>query len=207
MIIYSLDLAGTFAFALSGAYTAAEKGYDIIGIIVVGFVTAMGGGIIRDLLMNAYPITWLADNTYFWLVVLAAAMIFVLSKWMLKMKNTLFAIDSVGLAVFTLLGVQKALDHHLNPIEAVIMGMMSGVFGGLCRDVITRKTPFIFTEELYASVCIVGGGIYMVLLKLGVHELSRDILVILVVLLIRVLAVRYHITLPKVKGVIEQPGV
>lgn len=198
-IIYVLDILGTFAFAISGALVAIKKDFDIFGIIIIAFVTAVGGGMLRDVLINAHPINWIGDMNYIWTILIAVVVTFLFRSQIAPLRKTFFLFDTVGISVFTLLGLQKCLSIGLHPFVALLMGMISAVFGGVIRDVLTRKVPLIFKKEIYASACLAGGAIYLLL---GYFNLSSTLQFIgstLVIILIRLVAVTYHVELPKIK--------
>ena len=150
--IYVLDIIGTFAFAVSGALVASDKKFDLFGVVIIAFVTAVGGGMLRDLLIDAHPINWIGDLNYMYTIFLAVIFTFLFKSKIAHLSKTMFLFDTVGLSVFTLLGLEKGLSFNLNPIIALIMGMISAVFGGVLRDVLTNKIPLIFEKEIYAFV-------------------------------------------------------
>lgn len=198
-IIYILDILGTFAFAISGALVAMKKDFDIFGIIIIAFVTAVGGGMLRDVLINAHPINWIGDMNYIWTILTAVLITFLFRSKIAPLRKTFFLFDTVGIGVFTLLGLEKCLHIGLHPFIALVMGMISAVFGGVIRDVLTRKVPLIFKKEIYASACLAGGAIYLLLGYLNVTSNLQFILSAMVIMLIRLVAVTYHVELPKIK--------
>ena len=145
-LIYTLDILGTFAFAISGALVASEKNFDLFGVLIIAFVTAVGGGMLRDVLINAHPINWIGDLNYVWTILAAVITTILFKSKILPLSKTLFLFDTIGLGVFTLLGLQKGLAYNLHPIIALIMGMISAVFGGVLRDILTNKVPLIFEK-------------------------------------------------------------
>ena len=162
-VIYVLDILGTFAFAISGALVALDKKFDIFGVIIIAFVTAVGGGMLRDVLINAHPINWIGDLNYLYIIFSAVLFTFLFKSKIAYLSKTMFLFDTIGISVFTLLGLQKGLSYDLHPIIAIIMGMISAVFGGVLRDVLTAKIPLIFEKEVYASACLAGGISYLIL--------------------------------------------
>jgi uncharacterized membrane protein YeiH len=126
-LIYVLDILGTFAFAISGAQVAKKKQFDIFGVIIIAFVTAVGGGMIRDVLINAHPINWIGDLNYVWTILIAVLTMYLFRSKVAHLSKTLFLFDTIGISVFTLLGLQKGLDYNLHPFLALIMGMVSAV--------------------------------------------------------------------------------
>lgn len=194
-IIQALDFIGTFAFALSGALVAANKKFDLFGVIIIAFVTALGGGMLRDLLIDAHPISWIGDITYFWIIALAVLIMYLAKSKITPWSKTFFIFDTVGLGVFTYSGIQKSLEFGLEPIPAIVMGMISACFGGVIRDVLTNKVPLIFKKEIYASACLAGGFVYFSMRFLG---FPTEIPTVLTVILVRLLVVKYKLELPKV---------
>ncbi|CAL2078769.1 Trimeric intracellular cation channel family protein [Tenacibaculum sp. 190524A02b] len=198
-IIYAIDIAGTFAFAISGALVALKKDFDVFGVIIIAFVTAVGGGMLRDILINAHPINWIGDINYIWTILLAVICTFLFKSKIEPLRKTMFLFDTVGISVFTLLGLQKGLNYELPTVVALVMGMVSAVFGGVIRDVLTRKVPLIFKKEIYASACLAGGIVYLLLGKINVNEDVQFIISAAVIVVIRTLAVVNEYEFPKVK--------
>jgi uncharacterized membrane protein YeiH len=198
-VIYVIDILGTFAFAVSGALVALDKKFDIFGVIIIAFITAVGGGMLRDILINAHPINWIGDLNYLYTIFSAVIFTFLFKSKIAYLSKTLFLFDTIGISVFTLLGLQKGLSYDLHPLVALIMGMISAVFGGVLRDVLTAKVPLIFEKEIYASACLAGGIIYLILNYFRVEENINFIISAAVVVIIRAIVVRFHIELPKIK--------
>ena len=142
--IYVLDIFGTFVFAVSGALVASDKKFDLFGVLIIAFVTAVGGGMLRDVLMDAHPINWIGDLNYLYTIFAAVILTFLFKSKIAYLSKTLFLFDTIGISVFTLLGLEKGLTFNLHPIIALIMGMISAFFGGVLRDVLTNKVPLIF---------------------------------------------------------------
>lgn len=198
-IVYAIDILGTFAFAISGALVAKNQDFDVFGVIIIAFVTAVGGGMIRDVLINAHPINWIGDLNYIWTILIAVIITYVFRSKVAPLSKTMFLFDTVGISVFTLLGLQKGLNYNLHPFVALIMGMVSAVFGGVTRDVLTRKVPLIFKKEIYASACLLGGVVYLLLDFLPITENIRFVSSALVIVIIRLIVVRYKLELPKIQ--------
>ena len=198
-LIYVLDILGTFAFAISGALVASDKKFDLFGVVIIAFVTAVGGGMLRDVLIDAHPINWIGDLNYLWTILTAVIFTFLFKSKIAHLSKTMFLFDTIGLGVFTLLGLEKGLSFDLHPIIALIMGMISAVFGGVLRDVLTNKIPLIFEKEIYASACLAGGITYLVLHQIKVPENIIFIISACVIVIIRVIAVKFHLQLPKIK--------
>jgi uncharacterized membrane protein YeiH len=197
--IYILDIIGTFAFAVSGALVASDKKFDLFGVVIIAFVTAVGGGMLRDVLINAHPINWIGDLNYVYVIFLAVVFTFLFKSKIAHLSKTMFLFDTIGLSVFTLLGLEKGLSFGLNPFVALIMGMISAVFGGVLRDVLTNKIPLIFKKEIYASACLAGGVSYLVLNFFNMSENIIFIFSTTIIVVIRVIAVKFKLQLPKIK--------
>ena len=198
-LIYVLDILGTFAFAISGALVASDKKFDLFGVIIIAFITSVGGGMLRDVLIDAHPINWIGDLNYLYTIFLAVVFTFLFKSKIAYLSKTMFLFDTIGISVFTLLGLEKGLSFNLHPIIALIMGMISAVFGGVLRDVLTNKIPLIFEKEIYASACLAGGITYLLLNYFNVPVNLIFIISSSVIVLIRIIAVKFHLQLPKIK--------
>ncbi|WP_107037218.1 trimeric intracellular cation channel family protein [Brumimicrobium mesophilum] len=155
-----LDHIGLFAFAISGMLTAANRNLDILGGYIIAFITALGGGTIRDLLLNV-DIAWMTSLSQLIIVIAGATVGMVFRKKLRTWRRTLSIFDTVGIAVFTIVGVQKGLSQDVVAITAVFLGMISATFGGLIRDVLCNEIPLIFKKEIYAIPCLLGGTFYL----------------------------------------------
>jgi uncharacterized membrane protein YeiH len=198
-LIYVLDIIGTFAFAISGALVASKKEFDLFGVVIIAFVTAVGGGMTRDVLIDAHPINWIGDLNYIWTILAAVVFTFLFKSKIAPLSKTMFLFDTIGIGVFTLLGTQKGLSYDLHPFIAVVMGMVSSVIGGVIRDVLTNEVPLIFKKEIYASACLAGGTVYLVTNHFQLPENIQFTTTIATVIIIRILAVKFHLELPKIK--------
>lgn len=197
--IYFLDLAGTFSFAISGALVASNKDFDLFGVVIIAFVTAVGGGMLRDVLIDAHPINWIGDLNYIWIILIAVVFTVLFKSKIAPLSKTMFLFDTIGIGVFTILGLQKGLAFDLPATVALIMGMVSAVFGGVIRDVLTNKVPLIFQKEIYASACLLGGLVYLLALNFIKLDWLCFLLGMVTVISIRTIAVKYHLELPKIK--------
>jgi len=195
-LVYGLDLIGTFVFAISGAVTAASKRFDLFGALVIAFVTAVGGGTLRDLLIGSQPVGWMGDANYLYVIGLGMAAYMLFRKGILRLRRTLFLFDTIGIGLFTILGIEKTLAYGLSPLIALMMGLVSAVFGGVVRDTLCNVEPLIFRGEIYATACLAGGLCYLGLQEVDGFAAYATIGSILVVIAIRMLAVRFHWTLP-----------
>lgn len=198
-ISFILEALGTFAFAISGIRLAAQKDFDLFGAFVVGFVTAVGGGTIRDLLLDTRPF-WMTDSIYLIWTLTALLFVILFRKYLIKMNNTFFIFDTIGLALFTVVGIEKSLIAEFPFWVAIIMGTITGVAGGIMRDICINEIPLIFRKEIYALACIFGGICYHVCHIGGLDQMFTQIATCSTVLVIRILAVKLKISLPKIKG-------
>lgn len=191
-----LDLLGTIAFAISGALSAMNRRLDLFGIFIIAFVTAIGGGTLRDVLIGSTPVNWMENIIYIYLIGAVTIFAIIFRNKLDNLKKSLFLFDTIGLGVFTITGVEMGVENDLNPIISIAIGAMTGTFGGVIRDILCNEIPVIFRKEIYATACIVGGLAFVILNEFGV---STDIIYIattLTVIIIRLVVVRYHIALP-----------
>lgn len=198
-ILISLDLIGTLVFAISGSMAAASKKLDLFGAAFIAFVTAVGGGTVRDLLIGSTPVGWMRDTNYILIILLGVGITFLFKKYVRKLRRTLFLFDTIGVAVFTVLGLEKALIVEIDPIIAVMMGMFSAVLGGVIRDILINEIPLIFRKEIYAMACMAGGALFVFLGKSGLGFEMRTIYTVITIIIIRILAIRYKIGLPGIQ--------
>ncbi len=198
-LIYFLDIIGTFAFAVSGALVASDKKYDLFGVIIIAFVTAVGGGMIRDILIDYHPINWIGDLNYIWTILVAVIVVFLFKKKIAPLSKTMFLFDTIGIAVFTMLGTEKGLNFGIHPFIATIMGVVSAVFGGILRDILTQQTPLIFKKEIYALACFIGAFVFLMLYKLNTPHYIQYLGTIITVISIRLIAVKHKLELPKIE--------
>jgi uncharacterized membrane protein YeiH len=195
-VLYSLELAGTFFFAISGALAIQDHHNDLFGAGFLGFVTAIGGGTLRDIMLGSYPLVWIGDINFLYAIFAGVITAYVFSKALIRLKRTFLIFDALGISFFTVLGVEKALSLDVRPEIAAIMGMFSAVMGGVIRDVLTNATPVLFRKEIYATACLAGAVLYLVLFRVGADHDVNMIVSILLIFGIRVLAVRYNLALP-----------
>ncbi len=188
--IYFLDIFGTGIFAVSGVLTAIQKKFDVVGTLVIGFVTAIGGGTIRDILLGETPVSWLKDRNYFIVIVAAYLFTYVFKKQTLQYKKSMFIFDTIGIGLFTILGIQKASLLGLHVEYCLILGVVSASFGGVIRDVLTNEVPLIFRREIYATACFAGGVVYVLFSRLFATEDLNIIVSIATVIVIRYFAVK-----------------
>ncbi|CDF21455.1 yadS protein [Prevotella sp. CAG:617] len=197
--VQMLDFIGTFAFAISGIRLASAKRFDLFGAYVVGVTTAIGGGTFRDLMLGVPPF-WMTNPFYLICSALALIWVMVFGKYVIKQQSTWFIFDSIGLALFTVVGLEKTLAHGFPWWTAIIMGTMTGAAGGVLRDVFINEEPLIFRKEIYALACVVGGLAYVACDYVGFDYRISSIVCGSVVFIMRILAVRYKLTLPILRG-------
>ena len=189
-----IEITGTFAFAISGIRHAAAKHVDWFGGLVCGIAVAIGGGTLRDVMLGVTPF-WMTSSVYMVCTVLALLSVIVFAKYVERLSNTWFVFDTLGLALFTIAGLQKALALGHPFWVAIIMGCITGAAGGVVRDVLLNNVPVIFQKEIYAMASIAGGALYWGLYALGVEIGITVISCFLFICLVRFLAMRYHISL------------
>lgn len=191
-----LDYIGTFAFAISGIRLAALKKFDWFGAFVVGLVTAIGGGTIRDVLLNTTPF-WMTQSSYFVCTGFALLFVILLGDHVIRFKHTFFVFDTIGLGLFVVVGISKTLDFGYAMWVAILMGTLTGSAGGVIRDILINEVPLIFRKEIYAMACIFGGLIYYLCVLAGFEIVITQILTASGIIILRFLAVKYHISLPQ----------
>jgi uncharacterized membrane protein YeiH len=193
-----IDILGTFAFAVSGVFSAMERKLDPFGVLIISFVTAIGGGTVRDVLVGNFPVNWLQNDSTI-LIIFASALITMLFGSHLRQLNTaLFLFDALGLGLFTIIGLEVGLKQGFSAGICIALGTISACFGGVLRDVLLNKVPLIFQKEIYALACIVGGIVYYFLSKTNWNEDISKVICILLIFAIRVVAVRFKLSLPRI---------
>lgn len=197
--IYFFDLLGTMVFAISGCSAAAQKNIDVFGITFCGFVTAIGGGSLRDVFLNTQP-AWINDSNYLLAILVGVLITIIFKVGLSKLHKTLFLFDALGIGFFTIVGLQKSLFFDAPAATAIVMGMFSAVMGGVIRDTLMHETPLIFRKEIYATACLFGAVLYIILLNLGVSNVPNIILSAGSVFLIRIISVRFKLSLPIIGG-------
>jgi uncharacterized membrane protein YeiH len=193
-----IDYIGTFAFAISGVRMAASKNFDWFGAFIVGMVTAVGGGTMRDMMLGLNPF-WMTAYIYFLITAFALVFVVCFHRIINRIAGTIFLFDTIGLALFTVVGYQKTIDAGFADWVAIIMGMFTGAAGGVIRDILINEVPLIFRKDIYAMACCVGGLIYSMCVHLGVALWISQLACAASVIVIRILAVRFHWQLPIMK--------
>ncbi|TYR37217.1 trimeric intracellular cation channel family protein [Sphingobacterium phlebotomi] len=198
-ILYYIDLLGTMVFAISGAMAANRSGIDIFGATFTGFVTAIGGGSLRDVFLNLRPI-WVDDSNYLVAILIGVIISIVANRQLYRLARTLTFFDALGIGFFCVVGVQKSLTYESTQTAAVILGVFSAVMGGVIRDTLMNETPLIFRKEIYATACLSGAIMYMILGSWGVDTAINAFVSTLTVSVIRLVAVKYKLSLPGIGG-------
>jgi uncharacterized membrane protein YeiH len=194
-VITVLDYIGVLVFAMSGILTASDKKLDLFGGFIIAFVTALGGGTLRDLFLNV-DVGWIQHTNYIYVVIFATIGTLIFKKTLKKIRKTIFLFDTIGISLFTILGVQKALELDTHLIIAVMFGVITATFGGVIRDILCNEIPLIFRKEIYATACVLGGICYVSLYSFDVSENINLIISGLVIIGIRTLAVLKKYSLP-----------
>lgn len=196
---YALELIGTYFFAISGALAIQNREHDLFGAGFTGFITAIGGGSLRDIILGAYPLVWIGNVNFLYAIFAGLITTFVFFPLVARLRKTLFLFDTLGIAFFTILGVEKTLALGFRPEVAAIMGMFSAVMGGVIRDTLTNEIPILFRKEVYASACLSGAVVYLVLNYYGLERNINLLVSISLIILIRLVAVRFKLSLPTLK--------
>jgi uncharacterized membrane protein YeiH len=195
---YFAELFGTFFFAISGALAVKDSEHDWFGASFMGFITAIGGGSLRDILLGSYPLVWVGDSYFLYAIIAGVIAAKIFFRLLEKLRRTFLLFDTLGISLFTIVGLEKALSLGVQPEIAAIMGMFTAVMGGVIRDTLVNETPVIFRKEIYASACLAGAVCYL-LLDASVH-VDRDVNALLsagLIVGLRLLAVRYNLSLPR----------
>lgn len=196
----AIEILGTIAFAMSGSFAAMQKRLDPFGVLIIAFVTSVGGGTIRDLLLDV-PVFWMHDMVICTVIFVTCIVSMIFKSLEKKFKVTLFLFDSFGLGLFTIVGIQKGMNADLHPLICITLGTITGCFGGISRDILLNRIPLIFRKEIYATACIVGGGIFLVLVRYSSLSYAFvQVFTILLIVGIRTFAVKYQWQIPKFYG-------
>lgn len=196
-MIEILDFIGVFVFAISGVLTAINKKLDLLGVFIIAFVTALGGGTLRDVLIGKSPVGWMEDLNYVYIIFLGTGVALLFRNYLNKLRISLFLFDTIGLGVFTLIGLQKGLDYGLDPIICIAIGTMTASFGGLIRDILCNEIPLLLNGgTIYATICILGGVLFFALKFFGLQDSINELTTSLFIIVFRLIAVRFNLSLP-----------
>lgn len=193
--LFIIEVLGTIAFAISGIRLAATKNFDWFGAYIVGFVTAIGGGTLRDLLLDI-PVFWMQTWWYLAVTGLSLAAVIAFQNALVSRDKILFLFDSVGLALFCVIGIQKTLAVGYPMWVATIMGITTGAFGGVIRDILINEEPLVFRKDIYATACLAGAMVYWVIMVCGGSAMAQQLACAIVVIILRILALHYNLSLP-----------
>ncbi|BCL71117.1 membrane protein [Vibrio nigripulchritudo] len=196
-LLYLIDMFGTAVFAISGVLLAGRLKMDPFGVVVLGSVTAIGGGSIRDMLLGATPVFWISDTAYLWVILFTCVATMAIIRRPKRLPWFVLPVcDAIGLAVFVGIGVEKALSYQDSALVAVIMGVLTGCGGGIIRDVLAREIPMVLRSEVYATACLIGGTVHTSAIALGLDHSPALLLGIFTTLTIRLAAIKWHLSLP-----------
>ena len=193
-----LDLIGTLAFAISGALVSMDKKMDLFGVLIITFVTAVGGGTLRDVMIGRTPVGWMLNIDYIFVIITGFIVTLLFKQLIEKFKIYLFIFDTIGLGVFTLIGLEKGINIGLHPIICIALGTMTACFGGVIRDILCAEIPVIFKKEIYATICILGGILFFILKKFNLNSDVLYLITSLVIISLRVISVRFKWYLPTI---------
>jgi len=195
-IFYALDILGTIAFAISGTLAAMHKRLDLFGVFIIAFVTAVGGGTLRDILIDRALVSWMQDLNYVYAIVVATTFAIIIRKKIAYLRTSLFLFDTIGLGIFTIIGTEIGIQQQLHPVITVILGTLTATFGGVLRDILCNEIPVIFKKEIYAMACIAGSIVFIVLSNMQINTNTNYIITTFIVIIIRLLAVKFKLSLP-----------
>lgn len=194
--LHVIEILGTFSFAVSGASFAMERKLDPFGVLILSFVTAIGGGTLRDVMLGDLPVVWLRNVIIINVIAGAAIGTLLFDKYLKKLTTTLFLFDALGLGLFTLVGIEKGIRFDFSPGVCIALGTITASFGGVIRDVLLNNVPLVFRKEIYALASIIGGITYFIMRYMDVNTDLATIICILLIFAIRIIAVRFKISLP-----------
>lgn len=198
MLYQTIDILGTVAFAISGVLVAMEKRLDLFGVLIIAFVTAIGGGTLRDLLIGNTPVGWMQDMTYVVTIFVSVVFAIIFVNKLKYLRKSLFLFDTIGIGLYTMVGVEKGLEAELLPIMCIFLGTMTACFGGVTRDILCNEIPVIFRKEIYATACLLGGASYFLFTQFPIEDSYAYVAAILVVIVLRLIAVKFDVRLPNI---------
>lgn len=202
-VIYLTDLIGTGVFAISGTLSALnkKKDHDIFTLFFFAFVTATGGGTLRDVVINAHPVVWISDANYLIVIIVGVSIAITCRRWWLGiLQRPLLVFDTLGIGIYTILGLEKALLTGVNTWAAILLGIVSALFGGVIRDTLANDVPLVFERQLYATPCLTGAVLYVLLLPTNIDPTLNFLLSAGVITGFRLLAVRKGWSLPPIRA-------
>ncbi|ASI93680.1 trimeric intracellular cation channel family protein [Vibrio rotiferianus] len=198
-LIYIFDIFGTAVFAISGVLVASKFRMDAFGAVVLGSLTAIGGGTVRDMAIGATPVFWMIDSVYLWVILVTCITTIIAIRRQKYIPNWVLSLaDAIGLAVFVGIGFEKAMQYQGSYTVAIIMGVITGCGGGILRDALTGEVPSVLQKEIYATSCLIGGMVYTAFLNLGISNTKAFFLCVITVLVSRLISINYNLSLPQV---------
>lgn len=197
-ILDIITTVGVAAFAISGALTAMEKKLDVFGVFIIAFATAVGGGSLRDVIIANRSVFWLVEPIYVYFIIGGTAFAILFRKYLGYLRITLSLFDTIGLALYTIIGVSVGIQNELAGISCIALGTITGAFGGVIRDILVNDVPLIFRKEIYATISILGGSLYYGLNYFGMDGLWVQLVSIITIIVLRSVVVRFKITLPSI---------
>ena len=195
MFFQIVEILGTFAFAISGVLVALEKRMDVFGVLIIAFVTSVGGGTLRDVLIGFTPVTWMVNMIYVYAILGATIFAIIFRKRLDFLRTSLFLFDTIGIGLYTVVGIEKGLAIGLHPIICISLGTITACFGGVIRDILCNEIPVIFRKEVYATACILGGLTYFLLRKFPIDYNFVFVIAGSAVIAVRLIAVKFKISL------------
>ncbi|HLW42184.1 MAG TPA: trimeric intracellular cation channel family protein [Flavobacterium sp.] len=199
MIFSTLDILGTVAFAISGSLAAINKKFDFFGVLIIALATAIGGGTLRDLLIGNTPVSWLMNLQTFYIIIISAIITVIFRRKLGILRTSLFLFDTIGIGIFTIVGIEKGLEVDLSPVVCILLGTITACFGGVTRDILCNEIPVIFRKEIYATACLLGGLMFFILKYFSVNDNFIYIATAGTIIVIRILAVKYRWSYPPIE--------
>lgn len=196
MFFQIIDILGTIAFAISGVLVALNKRMDAFGVLIIAFVTAIGGGTLRDVMIGIQPVSWMTNMTYVYVIIASAVLAVVLRSFIAYLRTSLFLFDTIGIGLYTVVGIETGLVAGLHPLICVALGTITACFGGVLRDILCNEIPVIFRKEIYATACILGGLSYFLLIQFVADTNFVFVVAAVIVISVRLIAVKFKISLP-----------
>jgi uncharacterized membrane protein YeiH len=196
MFIQTIDILGTIAFAISGVLVAMNKRMDPFGVLIIAFVTAVGGGTLRDIMVGVEPVSWMRNMTFVYVIIGSAVFAVIFRKRISYLRKSLFFFDTIGIGLYTVVGIETGLVAGLHPLICIALGTMTACFGGVLRDILCNEIPVIFRKEIYATACILGGLTYFLMREFLEDRNYLFVIAGFIVIVTRLLAVKFKISLP-----------
>lgn len=195
-IFHILDILGIISFAISGSLVAMRKKLDPFGVFIIAFVTSIGGGTLRDILIGAQPVFWMKNTEYIFLIIASFIVAIFFRKKLKYINKSLFLFDTIGLGLYTIMGTEIGLKANFHPLIIISIATMTASFGGVIRDILCNEIPIIFRKEIYATACVFGSITFLILNNFDLDKTIIYISTSLIVIVIRLIAVRFHLSLP-----------